>query len=146
MGKMDLQYRLLKHSTPEPNTGCWLWLSGSGFGGYGRIGINKITKSAHRVSYEVFKGKIPKGLGVLHNCDTPACINPDHLFVGTHTENMRDCLVKLRNKHMLKKEFCKNGHRFSDENVSMIKTNRKGQYRCCRICSNDRRRLLRRGA
>ncbi len=51
---------------------------------------------AHRISYRVFKGTIPQGFSVLHKCDVPSCINPDHLFVGTQKDNMSDCSRKGR--------------------------------------------------
>jgi len=80
---------------PEPNTGCWLW-AGCESKGYGQFGINGIMKYAHRISYQVYKGIIPKRLHVLHKCDNPACVNPDHLFLGTHQDNMKDRDAKGR--------------------------------------------------
>ena len=83
---------------PEPNSGCWLWLMGTLRGGYGQFYDREYRKYriAHRVSYEVHKGPIPNGLDILHSCDTPSCINPDHLRVGTHQENMNDSKRKGR--------------------------------------------------
>lgn len=64
--------------------------------GYGRININDEICLTHRVSYELAGNVIPEGKHVLHKCDTPACVRPDHLFLGTHKENMRDMHLKGR--------------------------------------------------
>lgn len=81
----------------DPNSGCWLWTKAlSVTGGYGQIGINGKILPAHRVSYECFVGPIPAGMKACHKCDTPACVNPDHLFLGTQADNMRDMDSKGR--------------------------------------------------
>lgn len=83
--------------TPEPNTGCWLWhksvLSRDGYGG---IVFEGKKQSAHRVSFKLFNGPILDGLHVLHGCDTPSCVNPSHLRLGTHIENMNEMAAKGR--------------------------------------------------
>lgn len=81
---------------PEPNTGCWLWTAALDSKGYGVIGTgpHKVDR-AHRVSYRLFKGD-PTGLDVCHRCDTPACVNPDHLFLGTAKDNIQDMIRKGR--------------------------------------------------
>jgi hypothetical protein len=81
---------------PEPNSGCWLWLSGINNKGYGIREVGGRRKLAHRISYEMFCGEIPDGLCVLHRCDTPLCINPRHLLLGTKLENTRDMDAKGR--------------------------------------------------
>lgn len=89
--------RLLRRLEPELNSGCWLW-SGCGLAsGYGTIntGGGKMDL-AHRVSYRLFRGEIPEGHLVCHKCDTPACCNPAHLFVGSARDNTRDMMRKGR--------------------------------------------------
>ena len=75
---------------PEPNTGCSLWMGRTDRDGYGKITRAGRTLRAHRVAYELFISPIPKGVHVLHHCDTPPCVNPDHLWLGTNADNIRD--------------------------------------------------------
>ena len=78
------------------DNGCWIWTAYKLPGGYGQIQVNRRTTLAHRFSYEKFRGPIPKGYCVCHTCDTPSCVNPFHLFVGTQKDNVRDMLRKGR--------------------------------------------------
>jgi hypothetical protein len=80
----------------DRNGDCWLWLAGLNSYGYGKFKQAGRTLGAHRVSYELNVGPIPDGQSVLHRCDTPACVNPSHLFLGSHVDNMRDMAAKGR--------------------------------------------------
>lgn len=77
---------------------CWLWLANKNNKGYGMIRAGGLAPKvlAHRVSYEIFKGKIPDGLVVMHSCDNPSCVNPSHLSAGTMLENTQDMIKKGR--------------------------------------------------
>lgn len=83
---------------------CWLWLAATDRFGYGMITKRHSTGviAAHRASWILHKGVIPKGMCVLHNCpsgDNPSCVNPDHLFLGTRTDNAIDRDFKYRGRH-----------------------------------------------
>lgn len=76
---------------------CWVYTGATWKNtGYGSFSIGKKTYRAHRFSYEIFNGAIKKGLFVLHKCDNPSCVNPNHLFLGSHTDNMKDKSMKNR--------------------------------------------------
>lgn len=94
----SLRLLIEDRSEPEPNTGCWLWMQHTNRLGYGRLKQRNRSREAHRVSYEAFVGPIPEGMDVLHRCDVRCCVNPDHLFLGTHLDNMRDMAIKWRGR------------------------------------------------
>lgn len=76
---------------------CWEWQGGkTASGGYGKYGSHKQNILAHRFSWELTNGKIPDSLFVLHKCDNPGCVNPNHLFVGTQQDNVTDRELKMR--------------------------------------------------
>ena len=81
----------------DPVSGCWLWTGAteSRFG-YGKFRLGGASINAHRASWELFRGPIPAGMFILHKCDVPACVNPDHLFLGTQSENNKDRAAKGR--------------------------------------------------
>ena len=87
--------RVAYHSKEQPN-GCVLFTGHRNHDGYGRIRLNSKLVFVHREVYKEHHGEIPANMCVCHTCDTPNCINPNHLFLGTHADNMRDRAKKGR--------------------------------------------------
>lgn len=92
---------------------CWEWTGPMSGVGYGRVRVGRGWQLAHRASYELEHGEIPAGLWVLHRCDNPKCVRPDHLFLGTAADNTADMLVKKRDRGPLP--------RLSEDAVRMIR-------------------------
>jgi HNH endonuclease len=94
---MPLAVRFDRNTACLPDLpGCWLWTGSCLPNGYGLISVQGTYRLAHRQSYETFVGPIPPGLCVLHHCDTPSCVRPDHLFLGTTADNYWDSARKGR--------------------------------------------------
>jgi hypothetical protein len=118
---------------------CWEWIGPLTNYGYGRLrvgGRNGHDMGAHRIAWELIKGKIPESLYVCHHCDNPACVNPAHLFLGTQFDNMQDAGKKKRLPQQKYPGFCagvRNGRsKLTDEDVrsirkeySIVKSHRK---------------------
>lgn len=96
------EIRFMSQVIPEPNSGCWLWLGHAMKGYYGSlrgrfwVDYDPGQILAHRASYLMFKGKIPEGVLVLHKCDVSLCVNPDHLYLGNHSDNVKDMVDRGR--------------------------------------------------
>jgi hypothetical protein len=129
---------------------CWNWSAGLDSSGYGVIRYLNKNKKAHRVSYLMEYGDFDESLLVLHKCDTPSCVRPDHLFLGSQSDNMTDMVVKGRHgagsqslpsfeefsKIIPKRKVsstCRNGHEYTKENTR-LKLIKKRVIRVCRSC------------
>lgn len=113
--------RIMDKSIPEPNSGCWLWTAAHNPNGYGFMWSGSKREYSHRLSYTLFKGPIPSGLNVLHKCDQPACVNPDHLSVGTQSENLRDMVRKGRNTKVALKGSKNPKAKLTDADIAHIR-------------------------
>lgn len=91
---------------PEPNTGCFLWLGKRNRKGYSLINRGGKQSTAHRYAWEMVHGPIPLGTWALHKCDTPGCVNVDHLFLGTPQDNMDDKVRKGRDRVPIRLREC----------------------------------------
>lgn len=116
--RFKTRYKILRNN-------CWVWLGWKNKKGYGRINILGKHYMAHRASYLLFKGKIPEGMFVCHKCDNPSCVNPEHLFLGTNSDNMQDMLRKGR-------EYYPNGedhynHKLTKEDIFNIRLDQRSQ-------------------
>lgn len=121
----ELHDKFMSYVYPEPNTGCWLWAGGKNDDGYGKfryLGVKIKSSLAHRISYFFHKGEFDEKLCVCHTCDTPCCVNPQHLFLGTHHENMIDRSIK--NRHGRKAPIGSNAYhaKLTEEDVINIRS------------------------
>lgn len=105
-------------------SGCWLWTDHTIAGGYGRFQSNHRRVLAHRFAWETAGGPVPDGMDVLHKCDTPACVNPAHLFLGTHQQNMADRDTKGRGARGSRIGSAK----LTEQDVSAIRAAHTGRY------------------
>lgn len=134
-GKQEpLAVRFERYTIPEPNSGCLLWTASVDRKGYGRIALDggKPVR-AHRAAFFLAHGRWPRPMA-LHRCDTPACVNPAHIYEGTAKENALDRSARGRDWQS-RTTCCPQGHPYSGDNLIM-----RGRGRWCRICTRDRRR------
>ena len=85
-----------KYYIKNPETQCWDWIGCRIHSGYGYLRPNRKKTLAHRYFFELYYGPFDKTLNVLHRCDNPSCVNPEHLWLGTHSDNMQDKYKKER--------------------------------------------------
>ena len=121
---VPLKDRLYASFSPEPNTGCWLWVASLDRDGYGAAKHQQKSVKAHRLVYEVFKGPIPEGKTLDHLCRVRCCVNPDHLEPVTGPENTKRG-ARASSTH------CKRGHPLFGDNLMIAGRVRE---RVCRTC------------
>ena len=109
---------------------CWPWTGPTTEKGYGRFSLGHRTWRAHRLAYELTHGPFPPDLFVLHRCDNPPCVRPDHLFLGDHAANMADAVAKGRRR----RTHCKRGHALSGDNEH-VRPDGSRECRTCRLAA-----------
>lgn len=118
-------------SKVQKGDGCWEWVGTIGANAYGVLAVGRKHVYAHRLSWELHYGPIPDGHWVCHRCDNPRCIRPDHLFLGTHDDNMADMRAKGRSGPKNRPERMARGERngyakLTAERVIEIRNRREG--------------------
>lgn len=105
---------------------CWLWTAAIGHWGYGKLRVNKRWCLAHRCSYEMANGPIPRGCLILHRCDIPACVRPSHLRLGTARDNTQDMRSKGRAADVGAPGMRNSHAKLTDQQVVDIRTRFEG--------------------
>lgn len=119
-------------------TGCWIWTAAKSSTGYGNMRFMGRNFGAHRITFELVKGAIPRGLVLDHLCVNPICVNPDHLEAVTDRVNvMRSQSPAIR---VFLTNICLNGHDRSGRNIIFINKGRPNETRVCRVCFNANKR------
>jgi hypothetical protein len=131
------------YAFPVPECGCWLWSGHLTNMGYGQLKFKGKRIAAHRAAWESYRGPIPKGMFACHKCDTPACVNPDHLYIGTAMQNSRDRIARGRHNavRLAPTAYCKSGkHLFNEQNVLIEASG----ARRCKLCLKERSKYRKR--
>ena len=96
--RLSIRARFEQKIMTIPECGCWIWMGSTNSKGYPNFWHKGHSRHGNRVAWELYRGIIPAGLHVLHSCDTPSCVNPNHLFLGTNQENKNDSVKKSRHR------------------------------------------------
>ena len=112
----------------KSESGCLEWQGRKHYLGYGIVSLKGRQQGAHRVVWKLMRGDIDRKQHVCHRCDNPSCVNPEHLFIGSHRDNMQD-MAKKKRHNMARKTHCELGHQLSGDNLLM----RAGKRRC-KVC------------
>lgn len=117
---------VLKKSSQE----CWEWQGTKTSYGYGDMKSYPGERKTHRISWTIHNGQIPKGMIIRHSCDNPPCVNPAHLLIGTHANNVADKMARKRHP-LQKRNHCPHGHPYEGRNLYISP---KTKARVCRTC------------
>lgn len=132
--KAYLRRRMREDSVESPS-GCWEWQNSLDASGYGRIGLRRRLIMTHRASFFAQPNIKFSTLCVCHKCDNKRCVNADHLFLGTHKDNIHDLISKSGAWHQkLPFTHCKNGHEFTEKNTRRL----RNRHRVCLACEQAR--------
>lgn len=138
---LDDFWRQVDKNGPEARPGlgpCWIYGPQRKRLTYGVFQMNKVHYRTHRFSYELHYGPFDPKLDVLHACDTPACVNPAHLSLGSDRENMIDASAKRRHNQS-RKTHCPKGHPYAGPNLGITKQAGRGTWnRVCKKCHAER--------
>jgi hypothetical protein len=140
--KMNIRLRIESQYLPHPVTGCWEWLGSKHNLGYARTKIDGRHTYIHRYLYRVYRGEIPAELELDHLCRNRGCVNPYHLEIVSHAENVRRGLAGRANNYYAAKTHCPAGHAYDEANTYL----HPHSGRNCRACKRDRERERRRTA
>lgn len=122
----SLEWRFWAKLGPGGVDDCWLWTGSTNTSGYGQIADDEMRlQLCHRVAWIMAFGPIPEGMLVLHRCDTPACCNPHHLFLGTQKDNVADCIAKGRRGTERARGEDHGGARLTEQQVRTIRSRRE---------------------
>jgi len=135
--------RFLKFIRVNSVSGCWEWGGNKGRLGYGLFNVNKMQRFAHRVSFSIFSGDIKDDYVIDHKCKNTSCVNPEHIRQVTQSVNSLENSDSPCAKNKVK-EFCANGHRFTEENTINSKTGRRCAA-CIKINNDKKNKLINKG-
>jgi len=134
----SIEWRLWSRLIEQPN-GCLDWPGGTSRNGYGVIYFDGKRVSTHRLAWELVNGPIPEGMVICHKCDNPPCCNPEHMFLGTQSDNLADMAAKHRGRAPTFKTHCPQGHEFTEANT-FVGPQGCRSCRTCRYAANQRYR------